>query len=199
MTQTTRVIPAPASWLAPLTPLRFLERSAEVFPTKTAMIEGDRQFSCADIAAAAQQLANALRRRGIGAGDRVAFLAHNGAALPIAHFAVPLTGAAQVALKTRLAPSGTRYVCEHCEASALFASSEPVSTADQTGTEMTARDQCIVVSEPDVDGLRERAAEKVPDNVSADAQPVGEPTRKAVVPNPTSDRKRDNEQEKPHG
>jgi non-ribosomal peptide synthetase component F len=90
MTQTTRVIPAPASWLAPLTPLRFLERSAEVFPTKTAMIEGDRQFSCADIAAAAQQLANALRRRGIGAGDRVAFLAHNSAALLIAHFAALL-------------------------------------------------------------------------------------------------------------
>jgi hypothetical protein len=64
-----------------------------------------------------------------------------------------------------------------------------VSTADQIVTEITARDQRIVVSEPDVDGLRERAAEKVPDNVNADALPVGEPTRKAVVPDPTSDRK----------
>jgi NADPH:quinone reductase-like Zn-dependent oxidoreductase len=64
-----------------------------------------------------------------------------------------------------------------------------VSTADQIVTEITARDQRIVVSEPDVDGLRERAAEKVPDNVNADALPVGEPTRKAVVPDPTCDRK----------
>jgi hypothetical protein len=75
-----------------------------------------------------------------------------------------------------------------------------VSTADQIVTEITARDQRIVVSEPDVDGLRERAAEKVPDNVNADALPVGEPTRKTVVPDPNErSQNGTTKQEKPRG
>ena len=60
----------------PLTPLSFLERSAQAFPEHPAIIhEGPRasqRYSYAEFYAAARRLASALRGRGIGRGDTVA-------------------------------------------------------------------------------------------------------------------------------
>lgn len=57
-----------------LTPLRFLERSAEVFPGKVAIVHGDRRTTYRDFAREATRLARALRASGIEAGDRVAYV-----------------------------------------------------------------------------------------------------------------------------
>ncbi|TYK42966.1 acyl--CoA ligase family protein [Actinomadura decatromicini] len=102
-----------------LTPLAFLERSAEVFPGKTAFVHGDRRTTYAEFAAEATRLANALRASGIGPGDRVAYLAPNVPELLVAHFGVPLAGAVLVAINTRLAPDEIRYIVAHSGAKAL--------------------------------------------------------------------------------
>jgi fatty-acyl-CoA synthase len=47
-----------------LTPLRFLERSAEVFPGKVAIVHGDRRTTYRDFAREATRLARAFVRRG---------------------------------------------------------------------------------------------------------------------------------------
>jgi fatty-acyl-CoA synthase len=107
----------------PLSPLRFLQRSAEVFPRKTAIIHGSRRYSYADFAAEAQQLARAIKAR-IRPGDRVAFLCPNVPELLIAHYAVPLAGGVLVALNTRLSPREIRYILEHSEAKLIFADQE---------------------------------------------------------------------------
>jgi AMP-binding enzyme len=75
---------------AQLTPLRFLERSAEVYPEKVAIVHGDRRTTYRDFASEATRLARALQALGIDAGDRVAYLCPNIPELLIAHFAVPL-------------------------------------------------------------------------------------------------------------
>ena len=62
---------------APLTPLRFLARSAAVFPDKTAVVHGERRLSYREFAAEARRLAHALRAAGIEPGDRVAYLCPN--------------------------------------------------------------------------------------------------------------------------
>ncbi|MEN8239834.1 MAG: AMP-binding protein, partial [Actinomycetota bacterium] len=56
-----------------LTPLSFLERSAIVWPDKTAIIHGDREISYAEMAAHATRLGNALAASEISEGDRVAY------------------------------------------------------------------------------------------------------------------------------
>ncbi|TDD96049.1 long-chain-fatty-acid--CoA ligase [Actinomadura rubrisoli] len=103
----------------PLTPLSFLERSAEVFPGKTAYVHGDRRVPYAAFAAEVTRLANALRAIGIEPGDRVAYLAPNVPELLVAHFAVPLAGAVLVAINTRLASEEVRYILGHSGAKAL--------------------------------------------------------------------------------
>jgi fatty-acyl-CoA synthase len=97
----------------PLTPLRFLERSAEVYPDKVAIVHGDRRMTYREFAGEATRLARALQASGIEAGDRVAYLCPNIPELLIAHFAVPLAGAVLVAINSRLAGQEVRYICEH--------------------------------------------------------------------------------------
>lgn len=72
----------------PLTPLRFLERSAEVFPGKLAIVCGERRFTYGEFADEATRVARALRASGIRPGDRVAYLCSNLAEMLIGHFAV---------------------------------------------------------------------------------------------------------------
>src|SRR5674536_221025 len=94
----------------PLTPLAFLQRSAEVFPYKTAIVYGDRRTSYRDFAAEATRLARALQAYGIRPGDRVAYLCPNIPETLVAHFAVPLAGAVLVAINVRLSPEEVHYI-----------------------------------------------------------------------------------------
>ncbi|MBH0123471.1 acyl--CoA ligase family protein [Rhodococcus sp. NPDC003382] len=112
---------------SPLSPLRFLERSASVFPDRVAIVHGDRRYSYAEFAAEAQRFAQALRAR-IKPGDRVAFLAPNVPELLIAHFAVPLAGGVLIALNSRLAGPELEYILNHSESSLLFVDSELVGS-----------------------------------------------------------------------
>ena len=46
---------------SPHTPMRFLQRSAEVFPNKDAIVYGARRYSYREFAQAAEELAPAIR------------------------------------------------------------------------------------------------------------------------------------------
>jgi fatty-acyl-CoA synthase len=112
---------APPVHLTQLTPLAFLERSASVFPGKTAIVHGAHRTSYREMAEHATRLARALHASGVGPGDRVAYLSLNGPELLVAHFAVPLAGAVLVAMNTRLAPAEVRQICDHSGAVMLVA------------------------------------------------------------------------------
>ncbi len=117
-------LPSAQVWLAPLTPLTFLERSARVFPERTAVRYGTQRWSYAAFAARVQRLAGALHSAGVQPGDRVAFLCPNTPPLLEAHYAVPLLGAILVAINTRLNSDEIRYILEHSEAKILCVDSE---------------------------------------------------------------------------
>jgi fatty-acyl-CoA synthase len=107
-----------------LTPLSFLERSAMVFPDRSAIRYRDRTVSYAEMADHATRLARALQAGGIQPGDRVAYLCPNLPEMLIAHFAVPLAGGVLVAINTRLAPEEIRYILEHSGARVLVGDTE---------------------------------------------------------------------------
>lgn len=113
-----------------MTPLRFLERSAEVFGDKVAIIYGRRRSTYAEFAQEAQRLAQALAVR-INRGDRVAILAPNVPEILIAHFAVPLAGGVLVALNSRLAGPELAYILNHSEATVLLFDAEFHDTVAQ--------------------------------------------------------------------
>src|SRR5258708_3336520 len=111
------------AWFTPLTPLAFLDRSAQIYPEKTAIVYGDRRINYTEFAAAATRLAHALRASGVKPGDRVAYLLPNIPEMLIAHFGVPLAGCVLVAMNIRLAAAEIRHVCAHCGAKVLVVDS----------------------------------------------------------------------------
>src|SRR5215211_6499050 len=135
----------------PLTPLRFLERSADVFPDQTAIVDGGRRVSYREFALQATRLARALQAVGVERGDRVAYLCPNTAELLVAHFAVPLAGAVLVAINTRLAPDEVVYICEHSGAKLLVVDAELRPGLDPVADQLTTEREIVTVADR-VDG-----------------------------------------------
>jgi fatty-acyl-CoA synthase len=99
--------------LSPLTPLAFLERSADVFPDAIAVVDAERRLTWAELRERSRRLAVALQAAGIEKDDRVAFLALNTTELLEAHTGVPAAGAVLVAINTRLAAEEIAYIIGH--------------------------------------------------------------------------------------
>jgi fatty-acyl-CoA synthase len=139
----------------PLTPLAFLERSADVFAHRTAVVHGEERWTHRDLARHVVRLARALRASGVAPGDRVAYLCPNHAVMVAAHFAVPLAGGVLVAVNTRLAPDEVAYVCTHSGARLLVADAELAPTVapvlDRLGVEEVVWVD-DVVGRPDLPG-----------------------------------------------
>jgi fatty-acyl-CoA synthase len=132
----------PSAFVEPLTPLRFLERAAEVFGGKTAIVDGDRRLDYRQMADAAEELARALLASGVEPGDRVAYLCPNTAEMLIAHFGVPLAGAVLVAVNTRLSPAEVGYICDHSGARILVVHS---SLVDSVAAELETVEEVVTI------------------------------------------------------
>lgn len=108
----------------PLTPLSLLERTLRVFPNKHAVAYGDRRWTWSEFGIEIGRMAGALRRAGVGPGDRVAFLAPNVPELLAAHFAVLQLHAALVAINTRLQAEEVGYILDHSGAKVVVVDPE---------------------------------------------------------------------------
>jgi fatty-acyl-CoA synthase len=98
----------------PLSPLMFLDRAADVFRDRPGAVRMDgTSVSYRGLRERAVALAAGLSALGKGVGDRVAILAPNGVELLEAHFGIPASGAAIVAMNTRLAPSEYAHILRH--------------------------------------------------------------------------------------
>ena len=76
--------------------LLFLERSAEVFREKPAVIYRRTSYTYPQLRARVRRLASALARAGIQKGDRVAVLCPNIPPMLEAHYGINLAGAIMV-------------------------------------------------------------------------------------------------------
>ncbi|NWG24444.1 MAG: acyl-CoA synthetase [Pseudorhodoplanes sp.] len=115
--------PNPANY-APLTPLSFLQRAADIHPDRTAVIHGARRYSYREFHARACQLASALKQAGVRPGDTVSVMLPNVPAMLEAHYGVPMLGAILNTINTRLEAATVAYILEHGEAKVLIADRE---------------------------------------------------------------------------
>ena len=106
-----------------LTPGILLERSADVFGDKPAIVYHDRTLTYEDFRTETIRTARALMASGIGEGDRVAYLMPNLPEMLVAHFAVPLIPAVLVPINTRLSGPEIGYILDHSGASMLVVDS----------------------------------------------------------------------------
>jgi fatty-acyl-CoA synthase len=104
----------------PLTPVSFLDRSAEVYADQLAVVDGELRFTYKELHDRSLRLAHLLHSVGIEPADRVAVLAANGHVLLESHYGVPYAGAVLVALNTRLAVAELMYIVTHAGCKVLL-------------------------------------------------------------------------------
>ena len=142
----------PANY-APLSPLSFLSRAAEVFPHRTAVVHGHHvRRSWLETFRRCKQLASALTKQGIGKGDTVAVMAPNLPEVFEAHFGVPVTGAVQNALNIRLDAEAIAFILQHGEAKVIFVDRE-FSEVIQRAVRMMAHKPLVIdIDDPSYEG-----------------------------------------------
>src|SRR5438132_4296984 len=113
----------PANFVA-LSPVSFVERSAEVFGDLTAVIHGRRRHTWAQTRERTARLAAALRAFGIGRGSTVSVMLTNTPEMVEAHYAVPALNAVLNTLNTRLDAPLLAWQMNHCEAQVLITDRE---------------------------------------------------------------------------
>ena len=121
-------LPRTAANYAAMSPLAFIERTAQVYPTRLAVVHGlgataVRQ-TWAQTYDRCRQLASALTQAGIGKNDTVAVMLPNTPPMVEAHFGVPMAGAVLNALNTRLDPETLAFMLDHGEAKVVIVDPE---------------------------------------------------------------------------
>lgn len=107
----------------PLTLRHVFEHGRDTYPDSlvvTATKDGTRSIDFASLAKRVGKLANALRRAGVGAGDRVATFAWNNQEHQEAYLAVPCSGAVLHTINIRLDPEHINYIINHAEDKVLL-------------------------------------------------------------------------------
>ena len=113
-----------AANFAALSPVSFVERSAEVFGDLPAVVHGARRYSWARCRERSGRLAAGLRSLGVGRGDTVSTMLANTPEMVEAHYAVPALNAVLNTLNTRLDAALLAWQMNHCEASVLITDRE---------------------------------------------------------------------------
>ncbi len=97
-----------------------LIRNARLFGDKVALSCGDERMSYAQLLAASSRVANALRRLGIGRGDKVALSCPNLPWFPVAYYGILQLGAVVVPLNILLKAPEIAYHLRDCDAKAFL-------------------------------------------------------------------------------
>lgn len=119
----------------PLTPIDFIERTAQVYPNRTAIIYDDLEHNqltqtWGETYTRCRQLADALRQLDIDKNDTVAVMLPNIPAMVEVAYGVPMAGAVLSTLNTRLDINALTFCLQHSEAKVLILDSEFAAHAD---------------------------------------------------------------------
>ncbi len=135
---------------APLTPLTLLKRTAAVYPTRIAVVHGERRTPFAQLQERAFRLANALLARGIRREDRVAVLAPNVPMVLEAHYGIPWAGAVIVAINTRLNAREVALILAHSGSRVLLADHVLLAGLEPIAAELGRLEQVWVADDPEL-------------------------------------------------
>ena len=113
----------PANFVA-LSPISFVERSAEVFGDLPAVVHGARRYCWRETRERSARLAAALRALGVGRGTTVSAMLSNTPEMIEAHYAVPALNAVLHTLNVRLDAALLAWQMQHCETAVLISDRE---------------------------------------------------------------------------
>jgi len=138
----------PANYVA-LTPVSFLQRAADVYPQREALIYNQRRYSWSQLRSRCTRIASSLVARGIGKNDTVSVLAFNTPEIFESHFSIPMAGAVLNTINTRLDASTVAYIIDHGE-SKLFIVDRQLWPVLQQALETTElKPEIIIIDDAD--------------------------------------------------
>jgi len=115
----------------PLTPLSHLQRAADIFANREALVYGDQSWTYGEYHARVSRLASGLVQLGVKSGDVVSTLLPNVPSHAEAHFGVPACGAILNAINTRLELDTIVYIFEHGGAKVALVDSSVIELAER--------------------------------------------------------------------
>ena len=136
-----------------LTPLSHLNRAADVFAGRTALVYGPLRRTYGEHRARVARLASALARAGIRPGDVVATLLPNVPAQVEATFGVPACGAVICTINTRLDAGTVAYTLDHGGARMLLCDAALLPLAEAALVLMDSPAPTIIAVPDPVAGL----------------------------------------------
>ena len=113
---------------APLTPVSFLERTANIFPDYTSIISENNRFTWKSTFTRCKLFASSLKKKNIKKGDTVSIMAPNTNAMYEAHFAIPMIGAVINTINIRLDPKTISFILTHSDSKIIFSDTEFLPT-----------------------------------------------------------------------
>jgi fatty-acyl-CoA synthase len=114
-----------------LSPVSFVERSAEIFGDLPAVIHGQRKYTWAQTRERSARLAAALKSLGITRGSTVSAMLPNTPEMVEVHYAVPALNAVLNTLNTRLDAALIAWQLNHCECQVIITDREFATVMSQ--------------------------------------------------------------------
>ena len=132
-----------------LTPLSFLQRSADIYPQREALIYNQRRYSWAQLRNRCTRIASSLAARGIGKNDTVSVLAFNTPEMFESHFSIPMAGAVLNTINTRLDADTVAYIIDHAESRLFICDRQLWPVLDEALQSCQTRPEIIIIDDPD--------------------------------------------------
>jgi fatty-acyl-CoA synthase len=114
----------------PLSPLEFMRRARRLYAGREAVVHGGVRRTYAQFFDRCDRWSAALQALGVGAGDRVAYIAPNTPAQLESFYAVPQIGAVLVPINYRLAAEEFHYLIAHSGATVVCADADYLAAVD---------------------------------------------------------------------
>ncbi len=138
----------PANFVA-LTPLSFLQRSADIYPHRESLIYNQRRYTWSQTRSRCTRIASSLAARGIGKNDTVSVFAFNTPEMFECHFAVPMAGAVLNTINTRLDAATVAYIIDHGESQAFIVDRQLWPVLQKALSSCRLRPEIIIIDDAD--------------------------------------------------
>lgn len=128
----------------PLTPLSHLNRALEVYPSREAVVYGDRRYNYAKYHERVSRLASALSDADVNSGDVVSSVLPNIPAQMEAHFGVPACGGVLNTINTRLDAGTVTYILGHARPKVILVDTQFIPLVEAASNNLDSGKPTII-------------------------------------------------------
>ena len=141
---------------APLSPISFLIRSANIWPDKIAWVHGNKNNTYKQLLDRCSSIASGLVKTGISKGDTVSAILPNVPAMIECHFAVLMAGAVLNTINTRLDHESIKFILQHGEAKAIFVDPEYLNIVEKALKDFSSNAKPLIINCPDEEFIKSK-------------------------------------------